>query len=122
MTLKDYITILSKAVGEVKISTSPTEALNSLTIEDKIVSFDSKIIVSHVSMSTVKYGPGDDDVTIISSIEKVPKSCKWVGIFKVALNEENDNNIEVHLNIISIGKEVDINNILEDELKTFIKI
>lgn len=120
MTLKEYIHILTKSIGEVKISTSNTPELNTLTIEDKIVSFDSKILVSHVALNNVKYNSGNDMITITSSI-KVPKTCKWVGVFKVGI-EDNDE-IGLNLNIISVGEEtIDVNDIMDDEIKSFIKL
>ena len=119
MTLKEYVYILTKSVGEVKVSTSVVNELSSLTIEDKIISFDSKIIVSGSKMETVKYSAGDDKVTIKASV-KAPKGCKWVGVFKIGLNE--DEKIIVNLNIISVGNEIDVNDIMGDELKTLIKL
>ena len=120
MTLKEYITILNKSVGEVTINTTPTKELNTITVEDKINSFDSKIIISHASMNTVKYGMSENAITVISSI-KVPKSCTWAGVVKLGLNE--DDTISVNINIITIGdKEIDVDSIMDDELKTLIKI
>lgn len=124
MTLREYITVLKKSVGDVNVVTTAVDELNIITVEDKINSFDSKIIISDTPISAVKYTLGADNVTIIASI-KIPKyskeSFKWAGIVKLSLAE--DNNITVNLHIISIGEEaIDLESIMDNKLNTFIKI